>query len=148
MVRVEPLMHLELTVGPPLDVGLVDGIGRRLIPILGGKVTGNYSGMVLPGGADWQLVRSDGTLEIEARYILELSNERVEVDSRGIRHGPPGVLERLALGVPVDPTSYYFRTVIRFATASAALSDLNHMLALARGERHRDKVLLAVHEVE
>jgi hypothetical protein len=42
---------------------------RRVIPITGGSFEGpNIKGAVLPGVADWQLVRPDGDLELYARY--------------------------------------------------------------------------------
>ena len=37
-----------------------------------------------------------------------------------MRHGPPEVLARLAKGEDVDPSLYYFRTVMRFETAHPA----------------------------
>jgi hypothetical protein len=69
------------------------------------------------------------------------------VDSRGVRHGPPDVMARLAGGEDVDPTSYYFRTVMRFETAHPSTLWLNRILALARGAREKNAVRLDVHEV-
>ena len=47
---------------------------RRIVPILGGTVVGpRLSGDILPGGADYQLIRPDGVAEIEARYTLRLA---------------------------------------------------------------------------
>lgn len=46
--------------------------GRRLaIPITGGDFTGeSIRGEVLPGGADYQLVRPDGVTEVHAVYMI------------------------------------------------------------------------------
>ena len=41
----------------------------------------------------------------------------IQVDSRGLRTGPPEVLARLGRGEDVDPALYYFRTAMRFETA-------------------------------
>ena len=42
------------------------------IDILGGTVRGpKLNGRILPGGADWQIVRSDGAADIQARYTIE-----------------------------------------------------------------------------
>ena len=91
------------------------------------------NGRILPGGADWQIVRSDGAADIKARYTIEAdSGARILVTSDGLRHGPPAVLERLARGDSVDPALYYFRTVMRFETAGANVDWLNRILALAR----------------
>ncbi|MBN8485052.1 MAG: DUF3237 family protein [Sphingomonadales bacterium] len=137
------LMQIELTVGAPIEVGE----GRRCIPINGGKVTGAFSGTVLPGGADWQRIAADGTIEIDARYVLELAEGRVEIRSRGLRAAPPDILARLAAGEAVDPSLYYFRTAIRFQTAADTLRRLNRILAISHGERLADTVRLTIYEV-
>lgn len=138
-----PLMQIELSVGPPIEVGP----GRRCIPITGGTVTGAFMGSVLPGGADGQRIGSDGTIDIDARYVLELTNGRVEVESRGLRAGPAEVLARLAKGEAVDPALYYFRTAMRFGTTAPALERLNRVLAISQGERLAGAVRLTVYEV-
>ncbi len=94
---------------------------RRIIGILGGTVRGpKLNGRILPGGADWQIVRSDGAADIQARYTIETdAGARILVSSDGLRHGPPAVMERLARGDSVDPALYYFRTVMRFETSDA-----------------------------
>jgi Protein of unknown function (DUF3237) len=143
----DPLMQIDLEVWPPIQIGIVGGQNRRCIPIIGGVVTGNYTGKVMSSGADWQQIEIDGTLEIDARYVLQLSEGLVEVESRGLRAGPPEVMERLAKGEVVDPALYYFRTAIRFRTAAPALVRLNHMLAISVGERLPDAVRLTVYEV-
>jgi hypothetical protein len=67
-------------------------LGRRqLIPITGGEFSGpNFKGKVLSGGADWQLVRPDGVLEIEARYTVKTDDGvTISVRNRGIALYPP-----------------------------------------------------------
>jgi Protein of unknown function (DUF3237) len=123
---------------------------RRVIGILCGTVQGpRLNGRILPGGADWQIVRGDGAADIQARYIIESDQgAHVVVNSTGLRHGPPDVLASLARGDKVDPARYYFRTVMRFETADVGLDWLNRILALARGERQARSVRLDVYEVE
>lgn len=120
---------------------------RRCIPITGGTVSGAYSGTIMPGGADWQIVADDGTIDIDARYVLDLAEGLVEVRSRGLRSGPPDVLAKLALGEIVDSSHYYFRTALRFASRTPSLDRLNRIIAIARGERMPGKVRLSVYEV-
>jgi hypothetical protein len=64
---------------------------RQLIPITGGEFSGpNIKGCVLPGGADWQLVRPDGVLEIEARYTIQTDDGvNIAVCNRGVALYPP-----------------------------------------------------------
>ncbi len=123
---------------------------RRVVGILGGTVRGpKLTGHILPGGADWQIVRLDGATDIQARYTIGTdAGARIMVASDGLRHGPPAVMEQLARGEVVDPALYYFRTVIRFETADPKLDWLNRILALARGQREANAVLLEVFEVE
>ncbi|MEI7933065.1 MAG: DUF3237 family protein, partial [Alphaproteobacteria bacterium] len=54
MIDTAPLMTILVNVDKPVDLGLVAGQARRFVRILGGSVSGVHSGVVLPGGADWQ----------------------------------------------------------------------------------------------
>jgi hypothetical protein len=121
-----------------------------MVAITGGTVRGpKLSGRILPGGADWQLIRSDGVADISARYTIETeTGARILVMSDGLRHGPPEVMARLAQGDSVDPALYYFRTAMRFETAEPSLDWLNRILCLARGKREALSVRLDVFEVE
>jgi Protein of unknown function (DUF3237) len=141
------LMHLSLEMAPPLTTPLLFQQTRRCVAILGGSVSGQFVGKVLIGGCDWQTILPDGTIEIDARYMLELNDGLVEVQSKGLRTGHPDILERLNRGEQIDPTLYYFRTAIRFHTSAPALTRLNHMLAISTGQRNADRVLLTFYEV-
>ena len=59
---------------------------RRLIPITGGSFTGpRIHGEVVPGGADYQVVRPDGVTTVEARYTLRASDGAlIYIANRGI----------------------------------------------------------------
>src|SRR5262245_40157900 len=105
---------------------------RRIIDILGGTVEGpRFKGTILPGGADWQIVRSDGVVHLTARYTVRSdSGALILVNSEGYRHGPPEVMARLARDETVDPSLYYFRAFMRFETADPAVAWLNRMLAI------------------
>jgi Protein of unknown function (DUF3237) len=70
-LHLAPVATLKVTVGEPIHVGAVREGQRRIIPITGGRVEGPaLAGEVLPGGADWQVVRSDGGTRVWARYDL------------------------------------------------------------------------------
>ncbi len=140
------LAHVEVEVGALLTVGPAPGGERRCVPLLGGHAWGpGLAGEILPGGADWQLARADGVLEIAAHYLLRTPDGAVvEIRSEGLRHGPPEVMARLARGEAVDASEYFFRTVMRFATGAPAWAHLNATLALASGRREARRVLLDV----
>jgi hypothetical protein len=68
MVDLEFAFAASVTVGPPLELGTTHLGRRRIIPITGGTVEGRrLQGKILPGGADWQIIRGDGVAELEAR---------------------------------------------------------------------------------
>ena len=144
-----PIFTVKAELAPMLSLGHTPYGERRVVGITGGTVQGpKLTGRILPGGADWQIIRKDGAADIQARYIIETdSGARIVVNSVGLWHGPPEVLERLARGDKVDPAQYYFRTVMRFETGDAGLDWLNRILALARGQREARSVRLDVYEV-
>ena len=150
MISREPIFRIHCELATILDVGPAPFGHRRVVNILGGTIAGEkLSGRILPGGADWQIVAADGAADIHARYTAESdAGALIQVDSKGVRHGPPEVLARLAKGEDVDPSLYYFRTVMRFETSDPALAWLNRILALARGQRETRAVRLDVYEVE
>ena len=141
------LGSIEARVGPIVSLGPGPYGERRVVDIVGGRVEGpDLRGIVVPGGADWQIVRHDGVVDIDAHYGLLLDDgARVEVVSSGFRYGPPGALERLGRGDPVDPAEYFFRTVIRFQTGAARLAHLNRTIAIAVGARRAASVELTLH---
>jgi len=144
-----PLFDAQVEVGEILSLGRTPLGERRFIAITGGAFRGErFSGRVLPGGADWQVVRADGAADLDARYVLQTDGGAlIHVRSQGLRHGPPEVRARLAAGEVVDPASYYFRTALRFETAAAELDWLNRIIAVARGARRARVVELAAFEL-
>ncbi|HXZ46168.1 MAG TPA: DUF3237 domain-containing protein [Pseudolabrys sp.] len=150
MLGKQPIFIIRADLEAITSLGRTPYGERRMIGIIGGTVQGaKLSGRILPGGADWQIIRSDGAADIKARYTVETdAGALVMVTSEGLRHGPPEVIEKLARGDNVDPALYYFRTVMRFETSDPAVDWLNRILALARGQREARAVRLDVYEVE
>ena len=144
-----PIFHVHCEVANILDLGSAPFGHRRVVNLLGGTVSGaRLNGRILPGGADWQIMAADGALDIHARYTIESdAGALIQVDSRGVRNGPPDVMSRLGRGEDVDPSLYYFRTVMRFETAHPSTAWLNRILALAKGAREKNAVRLEVYEV-
>jgi len=142
--RLERLCRATVEIAAPLVVGDTPLGLRRVIPITGGRVEGpRFSGEVLPGGADWQIVRADGGAVLEARYTVRTPDGAlVYVRNIGLRCGPPEVLARLGRGEAVDPASYYFRTTPRFETGAPAHAWLNDVIAVGSAVRGADAVVL------
>lgn len=148
-IRFEFLMKLAVDVGELVSMGQAPLGERRVVAIDGGTFEGpRLRGEVLAGGADWQIARSDGVLDLDARYALrENSGALIRVLSQGYRHGPPEILAALARGEQVDPASYFFRTVMRFETGAPDLAWLNKTIAIGTAERKARKVLIEAYRL-
>ena len=149
LVSEQPIFTIHCALAIIQKLGNTPYGERRVINILRGTVDGpRLTGKVLPGGADWQIVRADGVVHLTARYTLETAaGALVMVDAEGYRHGPPEVMERLARDETVDPALYYFRTFMRFETSHPSAAWLNSILAIGVGVRENKAVRIAVHEV-
>ncbi len=81
--------------------------GRNIIWITGGTFKGpNIEGTIIPGGADWQLVRPDGVTELDARYTLKTNDGVIiYVNNRVLSRRDP---------TPEDPAGQYRRCVLSF----------------------------------
>jgi hypothetical protein len=128
----EPAFTVAARLGPLEDHGVTRAGHRRVVPIAGGRVGGLIDGeirldaQILPGGADWQVVRPDGTIEIDTRYSARTpAGEHVHFRTSGVRSGPPSVLAALLRGEDVDPASYYFRVAVYLETSAPCLTFSN-----------------------
>ena len=138
----------RVRIAAPIDLGVTRIGHRRIIPILGGEVTGQLSGNVMAGGADWQILHADGAADLEARYTIQTDDGAlIYVLNRGMRRGDPETLQRLNTGQPVDPAQVYFRSVASFETSAPAYSWLADALFIGSGERHPDRVVLRFYRV-
>jgi hypothetical protein len=138
------------TLGAPVPLGkTVDGT-RRIIPIFeGGRVEGpKIKGQLLGNAADFQLTRPDGVTVADALYALKTDDDVIiQIRNRGLRHGPPAVMARLAAGEDVDPAEYYFRTVPEFIAPDGPYDWLNRSIFLCSGARYAAGIRLWVWRV-
>nr|WSX19100.1 DUF3237 domain-containing protein [Streptomyces tubercidicus] len=141
-MKLESLATFEVALDPILDLGDSRWGRRRVINIVGGTFEGpRLSGVILPGGADWQVLHPDGMASIDTRYTLRTHDgAHLYLSTNGVRHGPPEVLQRLAEGKPVDPAEYYFRLFCHFETGDERYRWLNRTLAVASGARTAETV--------
>ena len=144
------LMTLQVRVGTPHSLGAVPHGIRRTAPLSGGSFEGpRLRGSVVAGGSvDWQVLRSDGVLEMDLRVTLQTDDGAlISMRSFGLRHGPPEVIAAIGRGETVDPATYYFRTTPRFETAHPAYTFLNRIVAVASGDRRPEGPIYTVYEV-
>jgi Protein of unknown function (DUF3237) len=143
------VLDLTVHVASPIEAGNVVGLNsrgkRRIIPITGGTVTGKVNGKVLPGGADFQIVVSDTTADLDARYMIELENgEHIFVQNRALRRGSATDIAKLIRGEPVAPEAIYFRCVPVFEVSSPALEWLTQSIFVGTGARFPDRVQISI----
>lgn len=129
---------------PAIDAGLVPGGRRRIIPITGGMVAGpRLTGNVVPGGADWQIVRDDWVIDLTARYTIQAADGTyIGVVNRGLRHTTAEVQARLNAGETVDPALVYFRTTPVFEAPEGPHHWLTRSIFVGTAQRHPEGVLL------
>ena len=147
--RLEFAFAIKARVGPIQDLGQTARGHRRIIDILGGEVHGpRLSGEILPGGADWQIVRPDGTIEVLARYTIRSDKGAlVYVQNDGLRVARPEIVARMSKGESVPLDSYRFRTAPRFETSDPALKWLETSTFVGVAARTPDRVAIGFHEV-
>jgi hypothetical protein len=148
-VRTRPLFIARLETRPLQVIGPTPAGVRRVGVVPGGVFEGDrLSGVVLEGGADWQTLRSDGSLSLNVRLVLKTGDGAlIMMRYEGVRHGPADVLSRIDRGEVVDPASYYFRINPLFETAAPQYGWLNHVVAVGIGHRLPDGPLYSVFEV-
>lgn len=146
--ELEPAFTVDARLGPLEDHGVTRAGHRRVIAVAGGRVSGLFEAEILPGGADWQVVRPDGSIEIDTRYSARTAaGEFVHFRTSGVRSGPPSVLAALLRGEDVDPAAYYFRVAVYLETSAPRLAELERTLFVASAVRGADSVTYTAYRV-
>ena len=149
--RLETMYVFTITarIGEVTSAGDIGYGVRRIIPIVGGEVKGErVNGKVCAFGADFQLIRPNELIELEAKYAFETDDGAVVyVQNNGIRFGPVALLQKLKRGEPVDPKLIYCRTVPKFETGAEKYRWLMENLFVGSAARHADRVVIDVHQV-
>jgi hypothetical protein len=149
--RLRKVYRLEVTLGEPLDFGVLAQGHRRIVPQTGGTFTGpEINGKLLPGAsADWQMLLADGTALGDIRYTLQTDRgDLLYVQSRSVRHGSAEVLARLGRGEDVDAGEYTFRASTQIETAAPELDWLNKGVFISVGGRLATGVIYETYLVE
>lgn len=108
-----PAFELTVTCSMPTPMGQRDGGTAVLIPITGGTVRGEkLNGEVVPGGADWALIRDDGTICVRAHYAIKADDGTlIEVFNEGVnpidRSSPAAAARMLTIPRFLAPDGAY-----------------------------------------
>ena len=147
--KLEHVCDITVDLDPITEMGQGRAGQRRIIPIVGGTVTGpRLSGRLMNVGADWQTVFAGGLAELDTRYAMQTHDGAViEIRNYGLRHGPAEVTEAIARGEDVSPESYYMRTQARLETGDARYDWVNRTLFVGTGARLRQAVLMSLHAI-
>lgn len=145
----EHVCDLDVALAPIREMGAGRAGQRRIIPIIGGAVSGpRLNGRILDVGADWQTIFDSGLAELDTRYAMETGDGAViEIVNYGFRHGPDEVIAAVARGEDVDPASYYMRTQARLETGDARYDWVNRTLFVGVGARQKQSVLMRLFAV-
>ncbi|CAN5486128.1 hypothetical protein BH09PSE4_BH09PSE4_03930 [soil metagenome] len=94
------------------------GASRAAIYAASGTVVGpRLNGKVIPmSGGDFPLLRPDGVIDFDARYLLEADDGAIiYMQNRGYRWPrSPEIGERMTRNEPVDHSEYYMRVSPKF----------------------------------
>jgi len=150
MIQTRPLFEIRLQVPTVIDIGETPLGRRRIAAVTAGEFHGErLRGTVVgaPAG-DWLLQRRDGVTVLDVRLLLRTEDgEHIYMSYRGVRHGPPEVMARLAAGESVDPASYYFRITPVFETSATKYEWLNRIIAVGTGRREPTGPIYSIEEV-
>jgi hypothetical protein len=146
----EFLCELKIKLNPAMIVGETPHGLRRIIPIIGGTVSGpTIKGEILSGGSDWQIVRKDGVAELEAHYQFKTEDGvLIYIKNIGLRVASPEVAAKIGKGEFVDPKEYYFRAVPKFEAPLGKYHYLNNAIFICKGIRNPDNVVIEVWQVK
>jgi Protein of unknown function (DUF3237) len=152
--NLQHVTDLKVMVDRPIEAGQVVGLNsrgkRRIIPITGGTANGPLlNGKILAGGADFQIVVSETSADLDARYLIELdSGEHIFVQNHALRRGSAENIAKLVKGEFVDPAEIYFRCVPTFEVSTPSLQWMTESIFLGTGARFPDYVLISIYKVE
>lgn len=124
--KVEHAFTVLALLSPLQVIGASHAGVLRVFPIIGGTFEGpRIRGDVVPGGADWQTIRRDGTMVLDARYAIKSSDGAlIQVHNRGLLSFSPQELQRLERGEIFD-ASGVLRTAAEFLAPAGPHEWLN-----------------------
>jgi hypothetical protein len=130
----------EVELSSIAEMGRARGGKRRIIPIVGGRITGPcFTGEILNVGADWQTIFDSGLAELDTRYAFRTDDGAV-IEIRNFGY--------LAAGEDVDPSYYYMRTHARLETGHPDYQWVNNTLFVGVGARFKSKVMISLYAIE
>lgn len=117
----EYCFDLRVAVDSPRRIGSQTAGELHFTPITGGTAVGpRLLGRVLPGGGDWW-VDGGETVRLDARYLLQIDDDVVDVVNRGYWRASPAAIASLEAGERPAEEELYYRTAFTFQTDAPGL---------------------------
>ena len=133
--QLEFLYEISAYLESPIAIGENPHGNRQIAPVAGGSFEGpRLQGKVLPGGADWLLIRPDGVGEIDARVTLQTDDGAlIYVTYRGYFTKVLELIPRWMAGEQIPHEEYYFVITPYFETSAAQYAWLQQVVAIGLG---------------
>jgi hypothetical protein len=149
MPELEYLMTYRADLEEPVVIGSVPSGTRQIFDVKGGSFEGpRLKGRLLPSGADWLLIGTDGVGRLDVRGTLETEDgAHIYLQYFGVLVLGDEVLRALTQGGETQYGDTYFMTQPRFETGDPRYSWLNSVVAVAQGRVLRNAVEYRVYQV-
>lgn len=144
------IFEVNINLGKPQDLNITRYGKRRIINIEGGSVQGpEINGTILPGGADWQTIRTDGTTDISARYTIMTDDEELlYIQDKGIRTLPEQMISEGASNHEVEQSKFIMRTTAKIeANENSKYDWLNRSIIVSAGFRKEASIIIRFYKV-
>lgn len=148
-ITTELAFEIRAKVSKPLEFGAGPNGSRMVFRIIDGTVSGpKFEGRILPGGADYALVRADGVTVVEAHYVIQnVDGTCVYVKNKGLFIASQDATDRMDRGDPVDDDEIYFRAAPVFDAPDGPHSWLADRLFISKCRFSLDEVTIRVYTV-
>ncbi|MEO8115710.1 MAG: DUF3237 domain-containing protein [Phenylobacterium sp.] len=147
----EYALTITLELGKVLWVTPSDtGASRAGVYLTEGTFEGpDIKGIVIPNsGADWPLLRPNGVIDFDARYMLQTDDGAIiYLQNRGFRWGSEAVMEKMRRHEAVDPKDYYFRVSPKFEAPAGRHDWLNRYVFVGVAEKTPNGNAIHYHKV-
>jgi hypothetical protein len=130
-------LTLEVDSASAYPIGMTLSGNRMVAPIVGGTFSGpRLEGVVLPGGADWVVVGSDGSMKIDVRTTLKTTDGAfIYLQYRGRFIASAEAMQQLHAGNVLAPEEYSLAVSADLETGHEEYAWLNDAMVVGTGQQ-------------
>jgi len=148
-LKSEFLYEAYVDLDKPIELGITPQGNRQIYYFKGGSLKGpNIKGVVIPGGGNWLLIRSDGAAQMDIKATIRTDDGHFiySYDS-GYLYASPEIWQKMMKEEPIDPSEYYLRSVPYYETSSEKYSWMNRIVAVGIGRLTETGVAFKVYKI-